>query len=128
MKKLFTLALALALALALLAACGGKGGDADKKPAQWPDDEFTRQIPKPDFNLFLANTSGNKFTAVFKGVTLEQIKAYTESVKAAGFTLAPELDEAATYKYKASNGNGYSIDLTRYTSDDQTVYLWITKE
>jgi hypothetical protein len=61
-------------------------------------------------------------------VTLEQIKAYTESVKAAGFTLNPELDEATTYKYKASNGNGYSIELTRYTGDDQTVYLWITKE
>ena len=102
--------------------------ESDIKPAQWPDDEFTRQIPKPDFNLTLADTSGNKFTAIFKGVTLEQIKAYTESVKAAGFTLTPELNEATTYKYKASNGNGYSIELTRYTGDDQTVYVWITKE
>ena len=102
--------------------------DSDIKPAEWPDDEFTRLIPKPDFDLFTTNTYENTFTAIFKNVTLDQIKAYTESVKTAGFTVSQKLDENTAYRYTASNGKGYSIELTRYASSDQTVYLIITKE
>ena len=102
--------------------------DSDIKPAEWPDDEFTRLIPKPDFDLYSTNTYENTFTAIFRNVTPDQIKTYTESVKTAGFTVNQVLDEKTTYKYTASNGKGYSIELTRYTSSDQTVYLIITKE
>ena len=100
--------------------------DSALNTAEWPDDEFTRLITKPDFDLFLTNTYEDTFTAVFRNVTLAQIKTYTESVKTAGFTVNPELDEKTTYKYTASNGKGYSIELTRYTGSDQTVYLIIT--
>lgn len=101
--------------------------EADKKAPEWPDDEFTKLIPKPDFSLKTAGT-GDKFIACFQDVTLEQVKAYAESLKAAGFTLNPATDEAITYKYAASNGAGYMVELTRYTGDDQVVYIIITKE
>ena len=96
-------------------------------PAEWPNDDFTRLIPNPNFDLFTTNIYEDTFTAVFRNVTLDQIKTYTESVKNAGFAVNPKLDEKTTYKYTASNGKGYSIELTRYSSSDQTVYLIITK-
>ena len=69
MKKAITLALVFVLALSLLTACGGNdngGGSTTTPPAnsettppasqggnnngckEWPDNEFTKQVPKPD--------------------------------------------------------------------------------
>ena len=103
---------------------------ADIKPAEWTDNEFTKQIPKPEFKLFMANVVNEEFTAVFKDVTLEHIKDYTESVKTAGFTVNSELDEKSsyTYIYTAANSKGYSISVKRYSDDQQTVYIEIKKK
>jgi catechol 2,3-dioxygenase-like lactoylglutathione lyase family enzyme len=89
---------------------GQVGGD-------WPDNEFTKLLPKPDFTLVGANTYSNEFTVAFSGVTVEQVKAYVEQVKAKGFTANAETQDEnyagiAIYTYSASNAVGYTVTIT----------------
>lgn len=82
----------------------------------WPDNEFTKLLPKPDFKLLAANTEDNAFTVMFSEATIEQIRAYTGKVKAAGFTVDAETEDEelmgiVMYGYTASNSSGYSIEI-----------------
>ncbi|MBR5059199.1 MAG: hypothetical protein IKX06_00335 [Clostridia bacterium] len=84
--------------------------------AEWPDNEFTRHVPKPPFSLLSAAEEEDSFTAAFRNVTPEQVKAYVEEVKAAGFTVDPEIrDETvmgmSIYSYTASNSEGLSVTV-----------------
>lgn len=88
---------------------GQLGGD-------WPDNEFTKLVPKPDFALTAANTTAEEFTVAFSDATVEQMRAYTEKVKAAGFTADAETEDQelmgmVIYTYSASNASGYRIEI-----------------
>ena len=88
---------------------GQLGGD-------WPDNEFTKLIPKPDFELFAANTETDSFSVAFTSATIEQIKAYAAKVKAAGFNLNEELTDEnvmgmVIYSFAAENADGYSVEI-----------------
>ncbi|MBP1586893.1 MAG: hypothetical protein ILO53_00630 [Clostridia bacterium] len=85
--------------------------------ADWPDNAFTRLIPKPSFTLISVSVDDDSFTAAFRNATLEQVKAYAESVRAAGFTVDSEVREEAVmgvemYSYTASNSGGYTVTIT----------------
>ena len=89
---------------------GQLGGD-------WPDNEFTKLIPKPDFELFAANTETDSFTVAFKSATVEQIKDYAAKVKAAGFNINEEVEDQEVmgmviYSFTAENADGYTIEIT----------------
>ena len=89
---------------------GQIGGD-------WPDNEFTKLIPKPDFELFAANTETDSFTVAFKSATVEQIRAYAAKVKAAGFNINEEVEDQemmgmVIYSFTAENADGYTIEIT----------------
>ena len=88
---------------------GQVGGD-------WPDNEFTKLVPKPDFELYAASGDDTFFTVAFTNATIEGIRAYAEKLKAAGFTVDPEVLDTemmgmAVYNYIASNGKGVSVTL-----------------
>lgn len=57
--------------------------DTDGQTAQlggnWPDNEFTRLVPKPGFKLAGASTSEDEFSAAFQSVDVDQIKAYART-------------------------------------------------
>lgn len=83
----------------------------------WPDNEYTKLIPKPDFSITALAAEENHFTAVFSGVEADKLKAYVEQVKAFGFTVNAEtIDEeyagVSVYSYEASNSSGYVINIT----------------
>ncbi len=83
----------------------------------WPDNEFTKLIPNPGFDMLMTSTEGNDFTAAFSNTTVEQLREYTEKVKAAGFTIDAEtMDEDAggmvIYTYTAKNAQGYTIQIS----------------
>ncbi len=83
----------------------------------WPDNEFTKLLPKPDFQLYGANSSNDGFTAASQSATVAQIKAYAEKVKAKGFTVDAEEDEQnvygiVIYTYKANNAAGFRVEIT----------------
>jgi hypothetical protein len=88
---------------------GQIGGD-------WPDNDFTKLVPKPDFGLNAAVESDQSFAVVFTDATLDQIKAYVEVVKGAGFTVDAETEDMEAggmeiYNYTARNAAGYAISV-----------------
>ena len=88
---------------------GQIGGD-------WPDNEFTKLVPKPSFELYAAAVDGDTFSVMFTNATIEQIKAYAEQVKAAGFNLNEELTDEnvmgmVIYSFAAENADGYSVEV-----------------
>lgn len=104
-----------------------KGGQKDSYGqfgGEWPDDEHTRRLPKPDMPLAYAgvNQKDHHFTAVFQNDKTDgqrdvaRMKAYAEKLKARGFTIAPKEGEKAGaqgyYSYRAKNGAGYMVQVT----------------
>lgn len=88
-------------------------GEEAQIGGNWPDNEFTKLLPKPDFELTATSGDDSIFTATFTGATIEQIRDYTEKVKSAGFTVDPEEMDTETmgmamFSYSASNGKGYT--------------------
>ena len=89
---------------------GQVGGD-------WPDNEFTKLVPKPDFELFGANTETDSFSAAFTSATIEQIRDYAAKVKAAGFNINEEVEDQEVmgmviYSFTAENADGYTVEIT----------------
>ncbi|MBS7263326.1 MAG: hypothetical protein KIG36_06940 [Eubacteriales bacterium] len=83
----------------------------------WPDNEFTRLVPKPDFKLTGASTTEDQFTAAFQSVTVDQVRAYAEKVKAKGFTVDAEEEDqnvygVVIYTYTAYNTAGYRAEIS----------------
>ena len=50
---------------------------------EWPDNEFTRLVPKPSFKLVGATSDSDSFQVAFSGVTADQVRAYAEELKSA---------------------------------------------
>ena len=93
----------------------GEGGEG-QIGGNWPDNEFTKLVPKPDFTLTAANTTAEEFTVAFSNATLEQMRDYAEKVKAKGFTIDPESEEQEVmgmviFTYAASNADGYRVEI-----------------
>ena len=89
-----------------------EGGGEAQLGGNWPDNEFTKLVPKPDFEIYASSSDDDIFSAMFLSVTMEQIKAYAEKVKAAGFTIAPlEEDYTVMFNYSASNSDGYRVSV-----------------
>ena len=83
----------------------------------WPDNDLTRLVPKPDMIVAATNMEGNNvFTVLFANPTMEQLRAYAEKVKAAGFSnnVVSEDQEAMGMKifsFSASNANGIKVEI-----------------
>ena len=56
-------------------------------PIEWPDNELTQFVPKPDFALTGSNLDNvyGKIVLEFKGATFEQIKEYDKTLADAGY-------------------------------------------
>ncbi len=94
----------------------GENGEEAQIGGNWPDNEFTKLVPKPDFALTAASTEGEGFSVAFADATIDQIRAYAESVKDAGFSIDEQTEnqEAAgivVYSYTAKNAEGYTIEI-----------------
>jgi predicted secreted protein len=81
----------------------------------WPDNEFTRILPKPDFAVSFAQEINDGFTVMFSA-NIDQLKAYVEQVKAAGFTVGAytqdtEIMGMAIYSYNAKNADGFEVNV-----------------
>ena len=87
---------------------------------EWPNNEFTNLLPKPDFTLLGASIDETSFGVAFSGATVEQVKAYVEEVKAAGFTVNANTEDQAVmgmtiYVYAAENEAGYAVEVSYAT-------------
>ena len=93
----------------------GQGGEG-QIGGNWPDNEYTKLVPKPSFELYAAVIEDETFSVMFTNATIEQIKAYAEQVKAAGFNLNEELTDQNVmgmiiYTFSAENADGYSVEI-----------------
>ena len=95
--------------------------DADGGEGQiggnWPDNEYTRLVPKPSLELQATYIEGESFGATFTNATVEQIRDYVEQVKAAGFNINEvvedrEFGEMVLYSFTAENADGYIASIT----------------
>ena len=82
----------------------------------WPDNEYTRLLPAPGFELYASYVEGESFVVTFTSVTVEQIKAYVEQVKAAGFNVNETVEDQeiagmVIYSFTAENANGYTVEI-----------------
>ncbi len=95
--------------------------DADGTEGQlggnWPDNEFTKLLPKPEFELLGASTDENSFTVAFLNVSAEQVREYAQQVKEKGFDIdAATEDETVmgitVFTYTAKNSEGYTVEIS----------------
>ena len=92
-------------------------GSVGQYGGNWPDNEYTRLLPKPDIALLAASTDEDGFSAAFSNATVEQIRSYAEKVKDKGFNVDVDItDETVSgyviYSFTASNASGYTVDIS----------------
>lgn len=92
-------------------------GEIEELDGNWPKNEFTKQVPKPDFQPTAANTQEKSFSVAFVDAKVEDIRNYVEELKKDGFTLNAENKDVevfgvVAYSYKASNEDGYRVEVT----------------
>ncbi|MDR0783579.1 MAG: hypothetical protein LBE83_07475 [Propionibacteriaceae bacterium] len=129
LKKLPMLVLVLASAL-LLTACNT--GSPDPTPPSedtpstpsgnntWPDNEFTRMLPRPTMEIDLEPTiADGVFYAGFANMTVDDARAYGEQLMGMGFTESlsikeyEDVDKVTTmYTMTAENSSGYKVSFT----------------
>lgn len=83
----------------------------------WPDNEYTKMLPKPSFSVVYAGVSDGTFGAALSTDSMTSVKAYIEKVEEKGFTLnKDEYDETVggieLYSFSAKNADGYRVDAT----------------
>ena len=82
-----------------------QGGQADVG-SKWPDNEFTKLIPKPNFEVSLSYAEGDRCGIQFANLTAEDLRAYAEQLKSAGFTVDAETtdeEQFGTWVYLNAN-------------------------
>ncbi len=94
----------------------GDDGSTASVGGGWPDNEFTQQIPQPDFTVSIGSESADRFMITFSDATIEQIKEYAEQIKNAGFTVDAETQDMemagmSVFSYTAKNAAGYEINV-----------------
>jgi len=119
--------------------------ETPKPDINWPDNEFTRQLPKPDFTAAVAEETDDHYYAIYFNIDLDQYKAYLEQLKAAGFTegarerIGRETDPKtgdnangpiSAFDYRAKNADGYEVrfEFKGGTMGQSMVTLDITKK
>ncbi|MDR0906747.1 MAG: hypothetical protein LBN00_11365 [Oscillospiraceae bacterium] len=96
----------------------GDGGQFEVGSGDWPDNEFTKLLPKPDLPVSMTGvgTEDSDFQAVLVA-TIEQTRAYAEQVRDKGFTVDAETEDReimgmSIYYYTAKNAAGYKVEVT----------------
>lgn len=83
----------------------------------WPENEFTRLLPKPDMGLAMAAVAEGEFTVVFTDATIDKLKDYVKDLKRHGFDDVDTEEEIAMfgmsmYTFIAENKKGYRVEIT----------------
>ena len=94
----------------------GSGEGTAQLGGDWPDNEYTRQVPKPELPIYASSLEGDSFSVVFSGAETASLKAYAVMLKEAGFTLEAEEQEqtlygVSMYTYVAENAAGFRVSL-----------------
>jgi hypothetical protein len=95
--------------------------DSAQFGGEWPDNEYTRRIPRPDipFNQATVNAKKHELGVLFKkdNGAFNAMKGYVEKLKAHGFTKNAESKEKTAngqpfFSYSAFDGAGYLVKVS----------------
>lgn len=92
------------------------GTDIPSISNEWPDNEITRQVPKPPFKDPMIVTDEESITIMQMNSKLEDAKSYAKQLKDAGFTIdvnenSNEVVGFSIYTFSAQNKNGLFVSL-----------------
>lgn len=94
---------------------------------EWPDNELTRQVPRPDFKDPMIVADSESVTLMAMNSSLDEAKAYASRLRAAGFTRdvnenTQSIAGYTIYSFYAMNSKGYSVSLS-FTNGMTTLNL-----
>jgi len=93
--------------------------DAEVEELQWQGGDYTDLLPKPDFGSgYKDYTYEGSFKCSLTGATFEEVAAYVQKIKDAGFTKDPSeevYESLSVYTYSASNASGQSVSMSFFT-------------
>ncbi len=103
-----------------LMGCSAKDSVTDQtteveKNLQWPDNEFTQTVSKPDFGVLKGAVEiDEEFFVSVTDSDFEDVKDYVEILKSEGYNIDQKVFEEEAlgievYNYTASNENGYTV-------------------
>ena len=92
------------------------GGQLSYGNTGWPESVLAGQVPVPSFEIAYPYESPSELTVTFTNATLEDLRAYVEEVKAAGFVKNAETEDMEVmgmviYTYTAQNAEGYTVSV-----------------
>ena len=91
---------------------------------EYPDNEFTRLLPRPDFPIDGGYTGKAYFTFFAEKMSAADAKAYVEQLKSAGFNKEVlDSDEDDMYMFTGQNGDGYSVFVVWFPDAGGTVSI-----
>ena len=82
----------------------------------WPDNEYTRLVPKPDFGITTSVTTDSEFSVLFVSAELDQIRTYVDQIKSSGFNVDAETEDMemmgmVIFNFEAKNSAGYTVNV-----------------
>ncbi|MDO4565922.1 MAG: hypothetical protein Q4B42_01195 [Oscillospiraceae bacterium] len=98
---------------------GGENAASNAQAGQWPDNDYTAQLPQLPQAVSISDSVENKsegsYTFNFSTVSLDELAAYTQTLKDEGFASTGEdsLDTLEGYRFEAVNTAGYRVLLSR---------------
>ena len=83
--------------------------------ATWPENEFTKQVPKPKFETSIGVVEDYS-CSILTGASVDQLKDYVKDLKKAGFDKNADTQDQnvfgmQVYGYTASNNKGYGVEI-----------------
>jgi len=83
--------------------------------ASWPENQYTKQVPKPKFDVSLGTLTDDGYVAL-SGASIAELKEYVKELQKAGFTKNAETTDTSAfgitvYSYSANNGKGTYVEI-----------------
>lgn len=129
MKKVLAFITVLAMSL-MMVACGETTviDNGESTPAvigyEWPENEYTSTIPKPDMKVSYAAVEGQAFGATLTAESMDQVKEYAEKIIASGYNIDKMVqDYENVYTLYAKNSDDYII---AYVSNAENGVIVVT--
>ena len=102
-------------------------GTGEQFGGNWPDNEFTRLVPRPPFDILTSTSDDDSFSAVFRSADTDTLSAYADSLRQAGFNVdessnSQEMFGISIFSFSASDSGGYSVSLY-YTSGSGAITI-----
>ena len=114
-------------------------GDSPSNGNEWPDDKFTTHVPKPSFASYVSCSEKSAADGYILGqygfsledeVNMDDVRAYVEELKNAGFTdSVTTTDTSVSFYFAAKNPTtNVSVTLTVYPDSNpimRTLQIYI---